>query len=259
VSGTREAESMKIENFVGEMKERARQELLKVSAGGECTTKTYEFKVGTAEIITIRGGAIEKAAVSHLKLKGVPVPGTDKTMDGTVYQMEVFPENPYCPMGHFNTEWTISGTTTYHMNLDLFPAVRVEEDLAMMRRAVDHVADRFGRDREKMREGLDIHYHMDHWSSPLATKVGCKLLQLEEKDVDLFIAAYRTFFDAYLDILRRRKGNPFSEEEKRRKLERNGKWLEYIAFKDRAIKMAQNAGIVNEVLINLSFPPSAVF
>jgi coproporphyrinogen III oxidase len=100
---------------------------------------------------------------------------------------------------------------------------------------------------------------LDHWSSPLATKVGCKLLQLEEKDVDLFIAAYRTFFDAYLDILRRRKGNPFSEEEKRRKLERNGKWLEYIAFKDRAIKMAQNAGIVNEVLINLSFPPSAVF
>ena len=250
---------MRIEDFVNEMKKKATGGLLEVSGGGKSIEKTYEFQVGRADIVIIRGGAIEKAAITHLILKDVKIPGTDEKTDGMVYQMEVFPENPYCPMGHFNTEWTMSGQVTYYMNLDLFPAVRVEEDLNTMKGLMDGVADKFGRDRNKMREGLDIHYNMEHWAFPLATKVGCKLLKLEEDDLNLFITAYHTFFDAYLNIIRKRKDTQFSEEERRLKLERNGKWLEYIAFKDGAIKMAQATGIPPEVLINLSLPPSAVF
>ena len=246
-------------DFAKEMKEKAKKGLLEVSGEGKCVEKTREFKIGNSEIITIRGGAIEKAAITHLTLKGIPIPGTDKRTDAMVYQMEVFPENPYCPMGHFNTEWTMGDEVSYYMNLDLFPAVSVKEDLAAVRSVMDGVADKFGKDRVKMREGLDEHYNMEHWSSPLATKVGCKLLELKEGEVDLFITAYHTFFDAYLDILRKRKDTKFTEEEKRLKLARNGKWLEYIAFKDRAIKMAQATGIPTEVLLNLSFPPSAVF
>ena len=250
---------MNIEGFVKEMKEKATKGLLEVSGGGKSVEKTYQFQVGSAHIITIRGGAIEKAAITHLILKGVKPPGADKASDGMVYQMEVFPENPYCSMGHFNTEWTMGGHVTYYMNLDLFPAVRVEEDLDTMRCLMDGVADKFGRDRNKMREGLDTHYNMEYWAFPLATKVGCKLLKLEEAELNLFITAYHTFFDAYLDIIRKRKDTRFSEKDRRLKFERNGKWLEYIAFKDRAIKMAQATGIPPEVLINLSFPPSAVF
>ena len=250
---------MKIDDFVKEMKERATKGLLEVSEDGKSEKKSYEFKIGSAEIRTIKGGAIEKAAITHLILKDVKIPDTDERSDGMVYQMEVFPENPYCPMGHFNTEWTMRGQITYYMNLDLFPAVRVEEDLNTMRSLMDGVADKFGKDRENMREGLDTHYTMEHWAFPLATKVGCKLLKLEEGELNLFITSYHTFFDAYLNILRKRRDTQFSEEEKRLKLERNGKWLEYIAFKDRAIKMAQATGIPPEVLISLSFPPSAVF
>jgi coproporphyrinogen III oxidase len=250
---------MKIMDFVSEMKERATKELLEVSGGGKYVERTHKFKIGQAEIRTIRGGAIEKAALTLLTLKGVKMPGTDEEVNPTVYQMEVFPENPYCPMGHFNSEWTRGEAGPYYMNLDLFPAVRVKEDLDTMRRVMDVVADKFGRDRDAMREGLDIQYNMEHWSSPLATKVGCKLMKLEEGALDLFTNAYSTFFDAYLDILRRRKDKKFGEEETGLKRERNGKWLEYIAFKDGAVKMAQVYGIPAEVLINLTFPPSAVF
>ena len=110
-----------------------------------------------------------------------------------------------------------------------------------------------------MREGLDIHYNMEHWAFPLATKVGCKLLKLKEGEVDLFIAAYHTFFDGYIDILKKRKDAQFSEADAKLKLERNSKWLEYITLKDRAFKMAQASGIPPEVLIALSYPPSAGF
>lgn len=126
-------------------------------------------------------------------------------------------------MGHFNTDWTTSGQVYYYMNSDLFPAMRVRRiPLNTIRSLMDGVAGKFGRNREKMREGLDINYNMDHWAFPLATKVGCTLPKLKEDDINLFITAFHTFFDAYLNILRKRKDTQFSEEEKRLKFERNG-------------------------------------
>ena len=234
---------MKIMEFVREMKGKATKSLLEISEGGQCVERTYTFKSGHSEIITVRGGGIEKAVISHLTLNGVKIPGTDEEVDPTVYQMEVYHENPYCPMGHFNAEWSHGDKGPYYMNLDLFPAIRVEEDLTAMKEVMDTVADTFGKDRTTMREGLDIQYNMEHWSSPLATKVGCKLMRLGEEELEYFITAYRTFFDAYFDILKKRKDTPFTEKEIQVKHERNGKWLEYIAFKDGAVKMAQAYGM----------------
>jgi coproporphyrinogen III oxidase len=250
---------MRIVAFVEDMKERAVKELLEVSDGATYTKEITPFKDNQADIRTIRGGAFEKAAITHLTFKGLKPPIGDKAVDYMVYQMEIFPANPYCPMGHFNTEWSLEGPGPYHMNLDLFPAVRVEEDLETMKKLMDGVADLFSRDRNKMQEGLDEHYSMEHWDFPLATKVGCKLLNLKNAEIDLFIKAYHTFFKGYLDIIARRKNIPYTEADSRLKLRRNGKWLEYITIKDKAVRLGLDAGIPPQVLIALSFPPSAAF
>jgi coproporphyrinogen III oxidase len=194
-----------------------------------------------------------------MQLNGLFNPDTNEKFDAVVYQMEIFPENPYCPMGHFNTEWSVKEENIYHMNLDLFPAVHVEEDLQMVREKMDRVADKYGRDRTKMREGLDVHYNMEHFPQPLATKVGCKLLNLVEKDLDLFIESYETFFDSYIEIIRKRKDTKFTEAERELKLVRNGRWLEYLTLKDGAVRMAQARGIPRQILIRLGYPPSAYF
>jgi coproporphyrinogen III oxidase len=250
---------MKMLDFVKEMKVKATKGLLEASEGASSVKRTYTFQIGQGEIVTIRGGAFEKAAISQLILKDIKLPGADKQVDGIVYQMEVFPENPYCPMGHFNTNWTTGDPPSYYMNLDLFPAVWLEEDLKTMKSVMDGIADKFGRDKQKMRGDLDINYNMEHWSFPLAAKVGCQLNELKESELNLYITAYQTFFTAYLDIIRKRKDTQFSEEEKKLKLERNGKWLEYYTLKDPAVKMAIAMGIPPEVLIGLGYPPSVIF
>jgi len=146
------------------------------------------------------------------------------------------------------------------MNLDLFPAVKVEEDLESMKAAMDVIADRYGRDRDKMREGLDEHYTMEHFNVPLATKVGCKLMEVKDEDLELFFNAYETFFDSYLDIIIKRKESAYTKSEMQLKLERNGKWLQYMTLKDGAIKMARERGVPPpELLIEMGFPPSATF
>ena len=249
---------MTIDEFIDKMKPKASKGLLDVSGTGKLSKRTWKLPNGQVEITVIRGGAMEKAAIMHMVRKGVTRPGITGEVDSFVYQMEIFPENPYCPMGHFNTEGVPNHF--YNMNLDLFPAVRVEEDLKAMRAAMDVVADRFGRDRDKMREGLDKHYTMEHFAAPLATKVGCKLPDLKNADLNLFINAYETFFGVYLDIIRKRKDTTCTKSDMQLKLERNGKWLEYMMLKDGAIKQTLERGVTPlEVLIEFGFPPSAAF
>ncbi len=250
---------MKIVNFVTETKENVIQQLSELAGPDACSRETIPFAIGQADVAIIRGGAIEKASITHLTLNQVKPPGVEEPIDYMVFQMEVFPENPFCPMGHFNTEWSLAGPGPYHMNLDLFPAVAVAEDLTRMRSAMDRVAEQFGLDKDQMRKGLDEHYNMDYWEVPLATMVGCKLLDLKDDQVDLFIAAYHTFFGNYLEILKNRKETPSTEDDQHTKLKRNGRWLEYITLKDPAVKMGLAAGIPAQVLLKLSYPPSAVF
>jgi coproporphyrinogen III oxidase len=250
---------MRIVSFVNETKDRVIDELVKASETGKCVKTTSPFKVGEAHVAVIRGGAIEKAVVTHLEMRQVPTPLDDKPQDYMVFQMEIFPENPNCPMGHFNTEWSLSGEGPYNMNLDIFPAVEITEDIDEIKAVMDNIADNFKIDRDTMREGLTDHYNMPHWDKPLASNVGCKLQNLNNEQLDLFIASYNAFFEKYLEILKRRSNTPFTDADTSLKRRRNGKWLEYIAIKDRAIKMGLATGIPPEVIINLSFPPSAIF
>ena len=136
-----------IGSFVKEMRARVTDALCAVGPGVQRVQTAHTFQAGEATIITLRGGLIEKANITLMNLKDVAMPGTTEKVDPTVFQVEVFPENPYCPMGHFNTEWTRPGVGPYYMNLDLFPAVRVEEDLMDMRKAMDGVADLSGPSR----------------------------------------------------------------------------------------------------------------
>lgn len=249
---------MKIVDFVTETKEHVIT-VLRDLAGGACDRRTVPFAVGSADVAVIRGGCIEKAAVTHMTMRDIQPPELDRKVDYMVFQVEIFPENPVCPFGHFNTEWALTGDGPYHMNLDLFPALDIPEDMQSARAAMDAVAGRHGVDTAKLREGLDEQYHMPHWDRPLAAMAGCKLMHLHENRLDLFIDAYRTFFAAYTAILQKYKDTPATDAGLHEKMRRNGKWLEYLTMKDVAVKMGLGAGIPADVIVNLSFPPSAVF
>jgi coproporphyrinogen III oxidase len=250
---------MRIVSFVNETRELVIRKLMDAAGTAQCLREAVQFKVGTADSAVIRGGGIEKASVTHLIMHQVKPPEASAPLDYMVFQMEIFPENPCCPMGHFNTEWALTGNGPYHMNLDLFPGAPCDRELAAAKLAMDGVADKFAIDKIKMREGLDDHYNMAHWDAPLSPKVGCKLMHLNEQQLDLFITAYQTFFETYLAILKTCMDRPFTQADIQLKLKRNGKWLEYLTLKDPAVKMGLAVGLPPEVIIRLSYPPSAVF
>ena len=263
---------MPFAQFLTEMKQSALEQLQQASPTADRLETHYDFKSGHADITILRGGAIAKAVITEMVVKGVDLnvdPEADMGVafaqkpqdDATarVYQMEIFPANPYCPMGHFNLEWSAQETGTYFMNLDLFPAVRVQEDLDRMKDAMDQVADQFGLERNAMRAGLDVQYNMAHWPHPLAAMVGCKMMGVPADNIDRLITAYRTFFDTYMHIFKSRKDTPFTPADDKLAQVRNGRWLEYVTLKDSAIQIALESGIPSQVLMGLAFPPSAAF
>jgi coproporphyrinogen III oxidase len=250
---------MRILSFVQTAKEKVIADLTGIAGPGSCIRKTVPIRVGEADVAVIQGGPIEKAALTHLTMSRVLPPEATEPVDYMVFQLEIFPRNPWCPMGHFNTEWSLSGPGPYHMNLDVFPALRIQEDCARITRAMDLVAEKYGIDKAALREGLDEHYTMEHFDRPLSEKAGCKLMHLKDTQLDLFTEAYHTFFEQYLALLRKRRDTPFTAADHQQKLKRNGKWLEYLTLKDAAVRMGLATGIPPAVIIQLSFPPSAVF
>ena len=55
---------MTVGEFVENMKQKASKGLLEASGIGKLSKRTWTFPKGQAEIMVIRGGAIEKAAIS---------------------------------------------------------------------------------------------------------------------------------------------------------------------------------------------------
>jgi coproporphyrinogen III oxidase len=249
----------KIVSFVEETREFAIKCLLEASGGGKLERTTVPFKVGRADVAVIRGGAIEKASVTHMKLNQVQPPQLDRVIDYMVFQVEIFPVNPWCPMGHFNTEWGMTGQGPYHMMLDVFPSATDPQAYAPARSAMDGVAATFGVGKEAMREGLADHYRMDHWGASLAAAAGCRLMHLGPEKLDLFTAAYRAFFDGYIEVLALNRDRVYTQALVKQKLRRNGRWLEYLTLKDVAVKMGLGVGIPPGVLVDLCYPPSAEF
>lgn len=249
----------KIVTFVEKTRELVIEKLLEVSGGGELTRKTVPFKVGQADVAIIRGGTIEKASITHMKLNQVQPPELDRVIDYMVFQVEVFPVNPLVPMGHFNTEWGMTGEGPYHMMMDVFPAFVQEQTCAAARTAMDGVAGVFDVDKGDFRAGLADHYRMEHWDRTLAAEAGCRLMHLGPDQLDLFITSYHVFFKEYCELLAGAKDTPYTQEDVKQKLRRNGRWLEYLTLQDVAIKMGLGVGIPPGVLVELSYPPSAEF
>ncbi len=250
---------MDIINFVETAKKTVIEQLTRIAGASACTRKNIPFTVGEADIFEARGGSIEKATLSHLSMRSITPPGAERPVDYMVFQLEIFPVNPHCPMGHFNTEWALTGSGPYHMNIDLFPALNPSPYCDEIRSTMDALAARHGRNPDAIRAGLNEHYCMDHWPRPLSSCTGFKLMNLGNGDLDLFTDTYTMFFELYTDLLVSTESAAYDETENTCRLVRNGRWLEYITLKDVAVKMGLSAGLPPEVIIQLSFPPSAYF
>lgn len=226
----------------------------------------YEHGEGGGEISLLRGDLFEKAAVNWSGVSGATFPGSDASgpFFATGVSLITHMLNPHMPTVHMNVRYIETETRSWFAGgYDLTPMLEESlEDREHFHSIAKTTLDTFDKrlypqfsanakeyfyipHRKKERGVGGIFF--DHYNS------GDK-----ERDFLLWKAIGSTFLDAIMPIYKRRKGMPFTEQEKKKQLEMRSHYVEFNLLYDRGTKFGFLSGGNPEAIL-CSMPPHATW
>ena len=118
--------------------------------------------------------------------------------------------------------------------MDYTPGTWIDEDITYMKRAVDQVFEQHDHDVEHYRQILYKDYHKDKLQ---AACIGAAfyvrpMLDINEANMSFVQKAHETFVKAYLEVLDKRKEEPFTEDDLSKQAGMRKRWLEDHLFSD---------------------------
>jgi len=251
-----------LSSFNGELwQSRVWEHTTPASSGPQQAECSYRHEVAVS-----RGQVFEKATVSEIALNwpkaskalvDLQLAGASEPVRVLVLQIEIFPLSPLLPMGHFNIERFYAGKNKLTANMDVFPAATPEEDLDSLRKQMAGVAEKYGKDQWTLSRGLAEQYTMEGWPQPLAARAGfqLKMVSLEE-NFSIARDGAEAFFNGYMEMVAKLKGQPGSTADEEAKNEMQAHWLEYLLMKDGAVRMGRERGHPFEALRWMGLPPA---
>lgn len=219
------------------------------------------------------GPHIEKAAVhfSHTLGRALPEAATERRPDlaGRRYQavsvsLIVHPRNPHAPTSHANFRFFVAEADDapavwwFGGGFDLTPYYGFDEDCIHWHRTAAAACAPFGaRVYPRLKETCDRYFVLPHRGEPRGIG-GVFYDDHAEGGFERCFALHRALGDAYLEayvpILARRKGTPFTDAERAWQLIRRGRYVEFNLLHDRGTRFGLEAGGRVESIL-ASMPP----
>ncbi|TBV08828.1 oxygen-dependent coproporphyrinogen oxidase [Stutzerimonas kirkiae] len=219
------------------------------------------------------GALIEKGGVNFSHVFGTGLPPSASAhrpeLAGRGFQalgvsLVIHPENPHVPTSHANVRffsaekegeepvWWFGG------GFDLTPYYGVEEDCVHWHQVARDACAPFGAEvYPRFKEWCDRYFHLRHRNEPRGVG-GLFFDDLNQWDFDTSFAFLRAIGDAYLaaylPIVQRRKGTPFSEAQREFQAFRRGRYVEYNLVYDRGTLFGLQSGGRTESIL-MSLPP----
>ena len=229
----------------------------KREAGGGGTTRVLQGD-----------GPLEKAAINVSAVWGeVPEKLSDSLASraseffATGISMIFHPKNPHAPTMHANLRYfeTDDGSAWFGGGADLTPYYFYEDDATSFHRSIRAVCDEHDvADYRLWKQRCDEYFFLPHRSE--ARGVGGIFYDHLTEDldaVDLFQRELGPILGgAYLPILERRIGLPYSSHEERWHLQRRGRYAEFNLAIDRGTRFGLETGARTESVL-VSLPPRA--
>jgi coproporphyrinogen III oxidase len=169
-------------------------------------------------------------------------------------------QSPHVPAVHMNTRHIVTTEGWFGGGADLTPMYPAEEDArdfhAALKRACDaHNADYY----ERFRKWCDEYFYLPHRGEPRGAG-GIFYDRLDSGSWEADFAFTRdvglAFLDIYPQIVRRRMGRPWTEEEREHQLVRRGRYVEFNLLYDRGTQFGLRTGGNTEAIL-MSMPPEA--
>jgi coproporphyrinogen III oxidase len=118
--------------------------------------------------------------------------------------------------------------------MDYTPGTWIDEDIKFMKASVDRVFDEYGKDIDHYRKMLDRGYHKDKLK---AACIGAAfymppMLEINSENLEFIQKVHESFVNAYLEVLEKRKDEPFSKTDLENQAGMRKRWLEDHLFSD---------------------------
>ena len=229
--------------------------LMSVMRGG----RVFE-KVGV-NVSTVYGTLGDRAQAAMMARKGLPGMKDDPRFWASGISLVAHMQNPHCPAVHMNTRmfWT-PHAWWFGGGSDLNPCIEYEEDTAYFHATQKAHLDPHGAAHyPRLKEWADEYFFVPHRGR--ARGVGGIFMddyctQDWQADFALTQDIGRAFLPAYVPLIKKRRTQDWTEEDKDTQLVHRGLYAEYNLVYDRGTKFGLETGHdANAVLMSL--PPLA--
>jgi coproporphyrinogen III oxidase len=202
----------------------------------EVETRVFDLEKARHEVSVARGEVLEKAAWYTNRTKMADPPYVPEAIWDNYLELDFHPRTPLLGQLHATIYFTYmaNGTSAIAGYMDYTPGTWIDEDIQYMKTAVDSVFEKYGKDIVHYRKMLDRGYHKD------TLKAACigaafylpPMLEINSDNLDFIQEAHESFVNAYLDVLDKRKDEPFSEADLENQAGMRKRWLEDHLFAD---------------------------
>ncbi len=221
---------------------------------------------GRSRVIA-EGNVFEKAGVNFSEVFGEmspefakQLPGEGTQFSATGVSLVLHPRNPHVPTVHANFRFLTKGEKWWFGGgADLTPYYPVLEDVVHFHKTWKRVCEEHSHlvDYKKLKTDCDNYFHLPHRKE--ARGVGGIFFDYLQGDFDQ-IAAFAKgcadlFTASYVPIAERRKGAPYTEDQKKFQEYRRGRYVEFNLLYDRGTVFGlKTDGRVESILMSL--PPT---
>jgi len=208
---------------------------------------------------------------SHVKGRQLPPSATQHRPElaGAAFEamgvsLVMHPRNPYVPTAHMNVRMFAAlpeggePVVWFGGGMDLTPYYGFEEDAAHFHRTCRDALAPFGDDKyPRFKQWCDEYFFLKHRAEPRGVG-GVFFDDFSELGFERSFAMTRAvgdaFVDAYLPIVRRRRGTPYGERERDFQAYRRGRYVEFNLVFDRGTLFGLQSGGRTESIL-MSMPP----
>jgi coproporphyrinogen III oxidase len=235
---------------------RFREDLWQREGGGGGRTRVLE-----------EGSVFEKAGVNFSDVHGefseefaAQVPGEGRAFTATGISLVLHPRNPFVPTVHANFRFLTKGSKQWFGGgADLTPYYPFRADVIHFHRVWKDVCERHGPpvDYHRFKTWCDEYFFLKHRNEPRG--VGGIFFDYLEGDLESLFRFVQDagdhFLDAYVPIVERRKGLPYTERERAFQEFRRGRYVEFNLIYDRGTLFGlKTGGRIESILMSL--PPT---
>ncbi len=210
------------------------------------------------------GAVFEKAGVNFSDVQGelaeefaAQIPGEGRSFRATGVSLVLHPKSPMAPTVHANFRFLLKGARQWFGGgSDLTPYYPYREDVIHFHRTWKAVCERHAPliDYPKLKKWCDDYFYLPHRKEHRG--VGGIFFDYLEGDFEQLFRFVQdcgdAFLDAYVPIVRRRKDEPYTEEQRIFQQIRRGRYVEFNLLYDRGTLFGlKTGGRIESILMSL--------